>query len=798
MGLLEKTLKKSGLERKKPAPPPTAAEERPSVGWLDRSFSERTTALADKIDLESQYARLEAMSQAAPPPPPPKTSLRDRARRFLSGLTGGAHPQPPTADLPVTPAAALPSAERPKMSLRQRATLLMKKITGGGSGSSGAPESDEAGSTASSQGQGHDHRAAELTGDELPEPVFFPWHALSEEGTLQSHVAFGEEPQTDETEVTQAATVATEVTEPVKEEKTPLNEFAETLERITENLKNLHVQLDTGNFIRDVPVTAPGAPAPAISQPPLISHHVPIEETAVLGSGAATSTAGVSVEATGATTRAAPPQPEKARDIFWPKDLPLDLPARDIKLNADGTLSVVPGPFQLPYLAEDIAPPDSDLSHFTRNLKNAELFIAEGELQLTRIIYERLLKKIVDEEAQRKIRANLDALDNYKKSHDWGNFMPLPPWMNQRNPYQDYKPPQLNISEMPVEAKNITINLDKGFFEIAKAIFEQQKEFIQTIAKEKKDDAAAEGKLEEEEEAKAEAAGEEGEESAEAAGEAEESVEERRADEDRRKGAPDTRGEGAPDRRSGRDRRADAEAAAQAPEEAAGDEEAEEEQRAGEDRRKGEADKRGEGAEERRSGGDRREENAPPPPLMADGAAQMTDEAAQTPDGQAAAPEEELPAPQAEPPADGVMEPPKIPEMSPDGQAMAAAEGDEGGEGKEKEEENKVQEIRGVLELKTPDQEDTPFLTLTYDFTKIPHAYRLAKDNGIFEYAYYKYKPMLVKAHQFIKRKQITRALNYYRVIREQQIPNEFRHMVDRNIKDITEYLQKYLVTRQN
>ena len=126
---------------------------------------------------------------------------------------------------------------------------------------------------------------------------------------------------------------------------------------------------------------------------------------------------------------------------------------------------MVPGPFQLPYLAEDIAPAESDLSHFTRNLKNAELFIAEGELQLTRIIYERLLKKIVDEEAQRKIRANLDALDNYKKSHDWGNFMPLPPWMNQRNPWQDFKPPQLNISEMPVEAKNITINLDKGFFE---------------------------------------------------------------------------------------------------------------------------------------------------------------------------------------------------------------------------------------------------------------------------------------------------------------------------------------------
>lgn len=739
MGLLEKSLKKSGLERKKAAPPPPPAEDKPSVGWLDRSFSERTTALADKIDLESQYARLEAMSQAAPPPPPPKTSLRDRARRFLSGLTGSA-----PAPAPPLPATAV--AERPKMSLRQRAALLMKKITGGGSGSAGAAESGQTGSAAASQGQGHDHRAAEHIEDELPEPAFFPWHALTEDGTLQSHIAFGEEPHAESAESPLAVTVVAEPPEPVKEEKTPLNEFAETLERITENLKNLHVQLDTGNFIRDVPQPAAAATAPTTSQPPIISHHVPIEETATLGSGATTSTAGARVEASGVAQAAQPQQlqPEKARDIFWPKDLPLDLPARDIKLNADGTLSVVPGPFQLPYLAEDIAPAESDLSHFTRNLKNAELFIAEGELQLTRIIYERLLKKIVDEEAQRKIRANLDALDNYKKSHDWGNFMPLPPWMNQRNPWQDFKPPQLNISEMPVEAKNITINLDKGFFEIAKAIFEQQKELIQTIGKEKKDDAAAEGKLEEEAQAAAgdEAAETEGEEAAEAAGEADEV--ERRADSDRRKGAADTRGEGAPDRRSGRDRRDEEEAAA-----AAGDE-----------------------APEQAAA-----ENAPPPPLAED--------------GQSAAAEEE-------PPADGVMEPPKIPEMSPDGQAMAGAEGDEGGEGKEKEEENKVQEIRGVLELKTPDQEDTPFLTLTYDFTKIPHAYRLAKDNGIFEYAYYKYKPMLVKAHQFIKRKQITRALNYYRVIREQQIPNEFRHMVDRNIKDITEYLQKYLVTRQN
>lgn len=781
MGLLEKTLKKSGLERKKAAPPPAQTEEKPSVGWLDRSFSERTTALTDKIDLESQYARLEAMGQLAQHSPPPKTSLRDRARRFLSGLTGQT---PATAEPTVLPETAVATAPavRGKMSLRQRAALLMKKITGGGSGGdgSGAGTGTPTGQTQHG-GQGDTrHTSEDLTEEELPEPTFFPWHSLTDDGTLQTQVAFGEESHPSlEEHVSAGAEIpagVAEVSEVVKEDKTPLNEFAETLERITENLKNLHVQLDTGNFIRDVPAQSQPAAVAAVSQPALISHHVPIEQTtAPVSGGATTSTAGARVEAAVSPQQSQQPQPEKARDIFWPKDLPLDLPARDIKLNADGTLSVVPGPFQLPYLAEDIAPPESDLSHFTRNLKNAELFIAEGELQLTRIIYDRLLKKITDEEAQRKIRANLDALENYKKSHDWGNFMPLPPWMNQRNPYQDYKPPQLNISEMPVEAKNITINLDKGFFEIAKAIFEQQKELIQTIAKEKKDDASAEGKLGEEvEEASAEAGADGEGEQATAAEDSSESAgegDDRRADDDRRKGAVDMRGDGAPDRRSGKDRRDEAEAAAE--EEAAagaGDEGA------------------GEEAPGKEPAAEKREENAPPPPLAADGAAQMP---SQTPDGQSAAPEEE-------PPADGVMEPPKIPEMSPDGQAMAGDEGDEGGEGKEKEEENKVQEIRGVLELKTPDQEDTPFLTLTYDFTKIPHAYRLAKDNGIFEYAYYKYKPMLVKAHQFIKRKQITRALNYYRVIREQQIPNEFRHMVDRNIKDITEYLQKYLVTRQN
>ncbi|MDH5717628.1 MAG: hypothetical protein OEZ22_08305 [Spirochaetia bacterium] len=113
------------------------------------------------------------------------------------------------------------------------------------------------------------------------------------------------------------------------------------------------------------------------------------------------------------------------------------------------------------------------------------------------------------------------------------------------------------------------------------------------------------------------------------------------------------------------------------------------------------------------------------------------------------------------------------------------------------EEKSNVQEIRGVLELKPPDQEDMPFLTLTYDFTRIPYKSVLSKDHNILEYAYYKYKPMLVKAHSFLKRKQITQALNYYRVIREQNIPREFKRMIDRNIQDITEYLEKYLMSIQ-
>ncbi|EMK21701.1 hypothetical protein [Leptospira kirschneri] len=127
------------------------------------------------------------------------------------------------------------------------------------------------------------------------------------------------------------------------------------------------------------------------------------------------------------------------------------------------------------------------------------------------------------------------------------------------------------------------------------------------------------------------------------------------------------------------------------------------------------------------------------------------------------------------------------------------AEEETGGGGDEstggsKEEEPRM--IHGILELKPPEVDDAPFLTLTYDFDKIPHAFKLSKNYSIMEYSYYKYKPMLVKAQEFARRKMLKNALNYYRVIKSQNIPPELRKMINRNIKDITEFMEKYLMAK--
>ena len=102
------------------------------------------------------------------------------------------------------------------------------------------------------------------------------------------------------------------------------------------------------------------------------------------------------------------------------------------------------------------------------------------------------------------------------------------------------------------------------------------------------------------------------------------------------------------------------------------------------------------------------------------------------------------------------------------------------------------QEVHGVFDIKPPEAPDSPFLSLTYDFTKIPYDFYLSKDNQLFEYTYYKYKPMLVKAHRFIRSKQISKALNYYKAICDQEVPDEFKSMIQKNIQDINDFMGKY------
>ncbi|WP_078125668.1 hypothetical protein [Leptospira alexanderi] len=132
--------------------------------------------------------------------------------------------------------------------------------------------------------------------------------------------------------------------------------------------------------------------------------------------------------------------------------------------------------------------------------------------------------------------------------------------------------------------------------------------------------------------------------------------------------------------------------------------------------------------------------------------------------------------------------------LEPLGEETEEEAGEGGEEGSPKEEEPRM--IHGILELKPPEVDDAPFLTLTYDFDKIPHAFKLSKNYSIMEYSYYKYKPMLIKAQEFARRKMLKNALNYYRVIKSQNIPPELRKMINRNIKDITEFMEKYLMAK--
>jgi hypothetical protein len=90
-------------------------------------------------------------------------------------------------------------------------------------------------------------------------------------------------------------------------------------------------------------------------------------------------------------------------------------------------------------------------------------------------------------------------------------------------------------------------------------------------------------------------------------------------------------------------------------------------------------------------------------------------------------------------------------------------------------------------------KKELPILKVSYDFKRLPDAASLSREKNLVEYSFYKYKPMLEKAHEFIQKRQVRDAINYYKVVMSQNIPPEFKSMIRKNINDLTEYLEKYL-----
>ncbi len=90
-------------------------------------------------------------------------------------------------------------------------------------------------------------------------------------------------------------------------------------------------------------------------------------------------------------------------------------------------------------------------------------------------------------------------------------------------------------------------------------------------------------------------------------------------------------------------------------------------------------------------------------------------------------------------------------------------------------------------------RKELPILKVSYDFSRLPDEVSLSKDKNILEYSLYKYKPLLEKANEFIKKRRVRDAINYYRTVMSQNIPPEFKAMIRKNINDLNEYLEKYL-----
>jgi len=100
---------------------------------------------------------------------------------------------------------------------------------------------------------------------------------------------------------------------------------------------------------------------------------------------------------------------------------------------------------------------------------------------------------------------------------------------------------------------------------------------------------------------------------------------------------------------------------------------------------------------------------------------------------------------------------------------------------------------RKLLSTTKRKKKELPILKVSYDFTRLPDEIGLSREKNIIEYAFYKYKPMLEKANEYIKKRKVRDAINYYKVVMSQNIPPEFKAMIRKNLNDLTEYLEKYL-----
>lgn len=100
---------------------------------------------------------------------------------------------------------------------------------------------------------------------------------------------------------------------------------------------------------------------------------------------------------------------------------------------------------------------------------------------------------------------------------------------------------------------------------------------------------------------------------------------------------------------------------------------------------------------------------------------------------------------------------------------------------------------KNLLKTNKALKKELPILRVSYDFTRLPDDFSLSKEKNILEYSFYKYKPMLEKADEYLKKRKVKDAINYYKVVLAQNIPVEFKKMIQKNITDLTDYLEKYL-----